>query len=170
MDTIILPGFSLKNKDWVEEIQKGLNSIFPTSIVYWAHWETGKTEADWIEKEAEKIVNNIQGKQVNILAKSIGTAVVMVILKLKPELVNKIILCGVPIYDLPEGDEKCYEPLRKFPPEKILCIQNKDDNHGSFREVEKILHSLNPNLKIISQPRSDHDYPYPNEFIEFLSK
>ena len=168
--TLILPGFSLKNKAWAEEIQKGLSLIFPTSIVNWAHWETGKTEANWIEKEAEKIIYSLQGEQVNIVAKSIGTAVAMVVLRLKPESINKIILCGVPICDFLKGDEKYYEPLRKYQSDKILCIQNKDDNHGSYDNVEKFLHSLNPNLKTISQPRSDHEYPYLDKFIDFLSK
>lgn len=170
METIILPGFSIKNKAWAEEIQKGLSSISSTSIINWAHWDTEKSEADWIEKEAEKTILTIQGKQVNIIAKSIGTAVAMVIIKLTPELINKIILCGVPTHDFLVGDEKYYEPLIKFPPSKILCIQNKDDNHGSYKEVEKFLHSLNTNLKIISQPRSDHEYPYLDVFIDFLSK
>ena len=170
METIILPGFSLKNKAWAEEIQKGLSLIFPTSIVNWPHWETGKTEANWIEKEAEKIAYSIQSRQVNIVAKSIGTAVSMVILNSKPELINKIILCGIPIRDFLKGDEKYYEPLRKFQLDKVLCIQNKDDNHGSYEDVEKFLHSLNPNLKIISQPRADHEYPYLDIFIDFLSK
>lgn len=94
----------------------------------------------------------------------------MVVLKLKPELINKIILCGIPIRDFLKGDEKYFEPLKKFPSDKILCIQNKDDNNGSYEEVDKFLHSLNPNLKIISQPRSDHEYPYLDEFVDFLSK
>jgi len=167
MRTIILPGFSVTNKEWAEEIKNNLDLTFPTSVYYWKHWESGKTEAQWVENEANRIISDTQ-KEVNVIAKSIGTAVAMVILKLKPELINKIILCGVPIYDLREEDSKYYDVLVNFPTDKILCIQNIDDTHGSYEEVEKFLHSFNPNLKIISKPRSDHEYPYSEDFINFL--
>jgi len=170
MDTLIIPGFSIKNKPWAEEIKKGLPPIFPSSVVYWPHWETGKTEDNWIEKEGEKIILNTQSEQINIIAKSIGTDVSMVVLKLKPNLINKIVLCGLPIREFHPGDEKYFEPLRSFPSDRVLCIQNKDDIHGNFEEAEKFIHSLNPSIKIISEPRADHEYPYLNEFIDFLSK
>jgi len=167
MKTIILPGYSLKNKEWAEEIKKSLDFTSPTFIHYWKHWETGKSEADWIEKEAQLVLKSIQ-EEVNIIAKSIGTAVAMVILKLKPNGVNRIILCGVPIKDFLKGDKKYYEPLKIISSEKFICFQNKEDNHGSYQKVEKFLHSLNQKLNIVSKPRSDHEYPYPNDFIKFL--
>ena len=170
MKTIILPGFSMKNKVWAEEVQASLSSVFPATVANWAHWETGNAESRWIEREAEKIVGLIQNKQVNIVAKSIGTAVAMIIVKLKPDLVNKVILCGVPVRDLEKEDKNFYEPLRTFPEDKILCIQNSDDPHGNYAEAEKFLHSINSRLKIISKPQSDHEYPYTDDFINFLQK
>lgn len=169
MNTIILPGFSVSNKEWAGEIQKKLGCEFPTSVVFWSHWETGKTETGWIEKEAEKIINSFKDKQVNIIAKSIGTIVTMAVLKLKPGLVNKLILCGIPIRDFNSGDEKYYDILREFPTEKLMCIQNKDDNHGSFQVVMQMLHPINLKINIVSMPRADHEYPYPDEFIRFIN-
>lgn len=169
MKTIILPGFSIKNKKWAEGIQKKLTLHFPVEIIYWPHWQSGKREENWLEKEADKIVASIgKNKKVNILAKSIGTVVAMIVLKLNPALVNKIILCGVPLRGFREGDERYYEPLKKFPTEKLLSLQNENDHLGGFSEVEKFLHTLNPEIKTISKPRSDHQYPYPEEFIKFL--
>lgn len=170
METIVLPGYSLKNKAWAEEVQTFLNPKFPTTVVNWTHWETGNAESGWIEKEAEKIVGLIQNKQVNIVAKSIGTAVAMEVLKLKPGSVDRVILCGVPVRDFEKGDEIFYEPLRTFSEGKILCIQNSDDPHGSYTEAEKFLHSINSRLVIISKPRSDHEYPYTDDFINFLQQ
>lgn len=168
METIVLPGFSLKNKVWAEEVQTTLNSKFPTTVVNWAHWETGNAESGWIEMEAEKIVSLIQRKHVILIAKSIGTAVAMEVLKLKPDSVDKVILCGVPVRDFEKGDEIFYELLRTFPEGKILCIQNSDDPHGSYTEAEKFLHSINSRLTVVSKPRSDHEYPYTDDFINFL--
>jgi predicted alpha/beta hydrolase family esterase len=169
MRTIILPGFSIKNREWAEEIKKNLDVTFPTTVYYWKHWETNKTENDWINQEAQRVLINTQ-EVVNIIAKSIGTVVAMVVLKLKPDSVNKIILCGVPIRDFLKGDEKYYEILTGFPSEKFICFQNKEDKHGSYKEVKKFLLSINQKLDIVSKPRSDHEYPYAKDFMDFLRK
>ncbi|MEK7188268.1 MAG: hypothetical protein AAB685_00260 [Patescibacteria group bacterium] len=168
METIIFPGFSLKNKNWSEDIQSGLGPTIPTIMVSWTHWETGNAESDWIEKETQRVVGLIKDKKVNILAKSIGTAIAMGVIEQKPELVNKVVLCGIPVLDFVLGDEKRYAVLKPFSADKVLCIQNNADNHGSYAEAKKFLHSSNPSLKIISKPRSDHEYPYLEEFMNFL--
>lgn len=166
MDTLILPGFSLKNKDWAEEVQKNLAPI-NLRIHYWFHWETGQVEDGWIDKETEKIINR-ENLTINVIAKSIGTLVVMEILKSKPKLMKKIVLCGIPLNDFHPGDEKFYEELKLLDGKNILCIQNENDNHGTFSDVEKFVHSINPNIKILSKPRSDHEYPYFEDFVDFL--
>src|SRR3989344_8632137 len=78
-DTFLLPGFSLKNKEWAEEVREKLKPEIPVIVFYWPHWETGEKEEDWIEKEADKILEQAKatGGMVNILAKSIGTIVAM---------------------------------------------------------------------------------------------
>lgn len=169
METIILPGFSPKNKDWADNIHEKLKAVVPSKAIEWKHWQTGKAEMGWIEEEAKKISSNIQ-YPTNIIAKSIGTVVAMTVLKLKPKYINKIILCGVPMNDFLEGDEKYYELLKTFPPEKFVCFQNDADNHGGYKEVENFLHSLNHNFIIVPKHRSDHEYPYPSDFIAFLTK
>lgn len=166
MDTLIIPGFSLKNKDWAEEVQKNLDPI-NIRIHYWSHWETGQAEDSWIDKETKKIINR-ENLTINVIAKSIGTLAAMKILKLRPKLINKIILCGIPLNDFHPGDESVYEVLKLLDEKNILCIQNENDNHGTFFDVEKFVHAINPNIKIISKSRSDHDYPYFEDFAEFL--
>ena len=168
MQTIILPGFSSKNKSWAEEIKDVLALTNPTTVVNWTHWETGETAPDWMNQEINKIIDLIQDKPVNLLAKSIGTLIAMMVLEKKPALINKIILCGIPVLDFHSGDEKQYKILKTFPSDKIICFQNESDNHGSYYEVEKFLHSINPAIKIISKPRSDHEYPYAEEFSDLL--
>lgn len=169
MQTLILTGVSPHNKEWAEQVKQGLESHgIPSTVIYWPHWESGVQEPGWIEAEAQKIVD--QGEVINILAKSAGTAVAMVVLKLKPEIVNKLILCGIPFHDLEEEEDNYYQPLKDFPAERVLCIQNEKDNHGSYKEAKAFLDSRNPAIKVISKPRNDHEYPYPEEFIRFLTK
>jgi predicted alpha/beta hydrolase family esterase len=167
MKTLILPGFSIKNKEWAEQTQRELSKKFNCEVVYWKHWETGQKEDHWIEKEAVKIIEDNK-EPINIIAKSIGTAVVMFVIKKTPNLIHKIILCGIPLNDLEPGEENIYEVLRTLQPKTILCIQNDSDPHGGFQEVEKIIHSIEPSINIISKQRDDHEYPYTDDFIQFI--
>lgn len=168
MQTLILPGYSLANKDEAEKIQNDLKPNMETVVWYWPHWKTGQTETGWLEIEAEKIVTSLKQDQVNIVAKSIGTMVAMILLKRIPHQINKIILCGIPLGDFLAGNDQFYEALDFPPAENILCIQNENDNHGSYESVEKFIREINPEIKIISKPRSDHSYPYSEDFMAFL--
>lgn len=167
MLTLILSGFSLKNKDWAEKTKEELAPDIESQVIYWPHWESEKPEDGWIENETEKIITR-EDPQVNIIAKSVGTLVAMHVLERKPEMVGKLILCGIPLYDFQEGDPMHYKVLRDFPEDMVLCIQNENDNHGSFEAVEKFIHSTNPKLRILSKPRDDHEYPFTENFKEFL--
>ena len=165
MNTIIFPGFSQKNKIWADEMAIGLTA----TVINWTHWQTGNAGTDWIDEEIQRAIVLIGNSQINILAKSIGTAVAMGVIKHNPNLVNNVILCGIPTNDFNPGDEAYYEPLKSFPVDKVLCIQNENDNHGSFDKAQIFLQGLNPSIKVLSKHRSDHEYPYLQDFINFFS-
>ena len=167
MKTLILPGYSLKNKVWAEDLKKELGLGDEIQIVNWEHWETGSSTDNWLDTEAQKIISGLT-TPVNIIAHSAGTLVAMKILKSKPDLIHKIILCGIPVNDFHPGDQKLYEVLDLLKPKNILCVQNENDNHGSFSQAEKVIHVINPDIKTVSKPRSDHLYPYPKDFSKFL--
>ena len=169
MEILIFPGFSASNKEWAVETKNSLSLIAPTTLIESKHWNTEKKDSDWIEKAVQEISEKIGDKKVNILAKSIGTYVLMKVLAEKSENIEKIILCGVPLTDLDEDDKKLYQNLEEFPAANLLCIQNENDNHGSFADTEKFLHAINPEFTVISKPREDHNYPYPEDFVKFLS-
>jgi predicted alpha/beta hydrolase family esterase len=162
MQTIIIPGYSHKNREWALEVQKNI----PDSQVHeWKHWSDSSIRFD-AKDETHDIQNLIGDTEVNIIAKSIGTLVVMMALKnLK---VKKLILCGIPINDLNEDDKWNYKILSDLPSDNVMVFQNSDDEHGSFVEVRKFLSQINPNVKIIEKPGKTHDYPYYEEFKKFL--
>jgi hypothetical protein len=168
MKTFILPGYSEKNKVWVQETSNNLKPLFDTTEIYWPHWSSGQTKDNWIEDEVSRIITSTENQNINVIAKSVGTIVATTLIKTNLHLINKIILCGIPFKDFMVGDEKIYEVLKELPPEKILCIQNENDNHGNFESVKQLILSINPNIKVISKPRADHEYPYFEDFIEFL--
>ena len=93
MKTIILPGFSLHNKDWAEEIKSKIKLAHPIEVIYWEHWKNGGGMK--FKTEMEKFMKLIGDGEANIIAKSVGTGVVMKILPLLGSRINKIILCGI---------------------------------------------------------------------------
>ncbi len=150
-------------------MQTALSVASPTVAIDWKHWETDQKEPNWIEAEAQRIITRSGNKPVNLLAKSIGTAVAMTVLAKKPELVNKIVLCGIPLSDLQPEDLEIYRPLETFPANRITVFQNDTDPHGSFQLVNRFICDINPNIGIIKMERSDHEYPFSKQFERFLS-
>lgn len=170
MLTLILPGGSAKNKDWVLETSKKMDLGHETRPVLWEHWDKPDMPFD-PEDKAKELVEVAMDDSVNIVAKSIGTLVASYIIQSIPDKVERVILCGIPLKDLTEKEiEVERTALKTFPPDKIICFQNADDPHGSYLEVSDFLKKVNPGIQVISKSRDDHEYPYWDEFEEFLKR
>lgn len=161
MKTMILPGYSISNKDWAEEVAK---NIAGSQVHYWKHWQDGKTS---VRDEIGEVEREIGSNNFNVIAKSIGTLVFCLLLPKVEKQIQKIILCGIPLNDI-APDLDSYKVLRNIDPNKILVIQNSEDPHGSYKQVAEFLGNIDPQIKIISKPASDHNYPYNQEFKNFL--
>lgn len=170
MKTIILPGYSPINKEWAEETKENIKSTGDVDVIYWDHWTTGFSEGGWIDSVVDQLISKYTEEKINIIAKSIGTVVALKLLERDHSLVNKLLLCGIPLTDITEGDINHYQSLKYLSLENILCIQNQYDPHGNFQEAERLIRSVDENINIISMPRDDHHYPYYNEFIKFLGR
>jgi predicted alpha/beta hydrolase family esterase len=168
MVTIILPGYSLYNKVWAEGIAKELEEkVLPTIVHEWRHWKK-KSISLSISKEIEKIKEEIGDSELNILAKSVGVYVALNLIPKIPKQVNKAILCGIASVEGEERAALLKEVLEVVPYENILCIQNESDKFVKYPDALSFYHSIEPKLKVVSKPRSDHDYPYPTDFVEFF--
>lgn len=169
MITLILPGGSSKNREWVLETSKNLDLGHGVRPVLWEHWDNPDMPFDAKDK-ANELVEVAMDESVNIVAKSIGTLVACYIIQAIPNKVEKLILCGIPLNDLTEEDKEVERAaLKSFPAGRIICYQNADDPHASYLEVQDFLKGVGPKIKIISKSRNDHDYPYFDEFQEFLA-
>lgn len=166
MKTIILPGFSPKNLSWAEEVVDKLGE--DTKVIHWPHWETGKVVGGWKQDKVDEILKEFEGENINILAKSVGTIVAMMILNQNPEMVNKVILCGIPVIDFKKGNVELFEALKSFPSENIVCIQNDNDPLANYETIKKLIHSIKLDIQVVSKPLSTHDYPYFDDFKNFL--
>jgi pimeloyl-ACP methyl ester carboxylesterase len=166
LPAFILPGFNVHNKDWADKCKLNLPG---STVNYWAHWQGGSPSPTWIEDEAQKVISQIGSQKVNLLAKSMGTAIAGQIITLKPDLIDHVCLCGIPLNDLQAGDEKYYLFLHTFPLYKLLIMQNNKDPHGSFTQVQEVFKTINPELQVTQTLRPDHEYPYFSEFIQFFT-
>ncbi|MCX6705711.1 MAG: hypothetical protein NTV24_01220 [Candidatus Woesebacteria bacterium] len=165
MKTIILPGFSIHNKDWAEEVAKNLNT--ETIVHNWLHWKNGKSNIS-VNDELINIIKEIGEEKVNIIAKSVGTMVTMYLLKALPNKIEKIILCGIP--SVSEERKKLFTTsLSDFNSRDIIVYQNTKDPLGSYENVKKFVNDVNPKIKVIKKERSDHNYPYFEDFKKFLN-
>lgn len=165
MKTIILPGFSPHNKDWAIEIKDKVKTVGEIVIHEWRHWKTGGSMSK--KYEVAKIIEEVGNQKVNIIAKSVGTVVTMILLKEIPEKIEKIILCGIP-QTSGEMEEKAKEVLKDIDPGKIICFQNTSDPFSSFLEVKAFMKAINSKIEVVETPRKDHNYPYFSDFENFL--
>jgi len=116
----------------------------------------------------EKAGNFKARNKINLISKSIGTLVAMLVLKKEAPKIAKIILCGLPINDIKRKDLEYYQILSKFPGRNILCFQNKNDPHGEYANTCKFLNTINTEILIKEGSRDDHEYPYFDAFTDFL--
>lgn len=166
MKTIVLPGYSLKNKDWAYEVKNKLHG-FNIEVCEWEHWKNPEIKFS-PKNEVEKIKKIVGEGQVNIIAKSIGTLVAATFIGESAHRLNKVVLCGICINDLNEDELHRFGVLADLDPKKIVVYQNSEDSHGSFEEVRKFLSQINPNILIVEKAGSSHDYPYYEDFEKFL--
>ncbi len=169
MKTFILPGFSLKNKGWAEEVKSKLPEHLNSQVIYWKHWQT-ENNNDWDpESEARTIIELIGTDQVNIIAKSLGSYVASLVLQLTSDKIEKLILCGIPLHDMTDQEQnRMAINLRVIAPQRLLCIQNAEDPHAQYEEVKQFLESVNPAINLTQKDRSDHEYPYFEEYKYFM--
>ncbi|CAN5290230.1 hypothetical protein BH10PAT1_BH10PAT1_2320 [soil metagenome] len=166
MKTIVLPGYSTKNKEWAENVKKELPGI-DIEIIEWQHWSNPQIKWN-ARNEAARIVEKFGQEKFNVIAKSLGTLVFAKLLSNNYQIVNKAILCGIPINDMDENDKSEYKTFSDLVSENAIVFQNSEDGHGNFESVRRFLSQYNPNIKIVEKPGSTHDYPYFEDFKEFL--
>jgi predicted alpha/beta hydrolase family esterase len=167
MLTLILPGYSAKNKLWAEETAKNLKAVEIVRPLSWDHWED-ETQTFKPKEKADLIVGLIAKGSANLIAKSVGTLVAAYVVEQIPSKIEKIILCGVPSVS-EERLEIFKKAFSAFPPDNIICFQNEGDPFVKPEELTKFMNKVNPKIKVGSMPRRDHHYPYYEEFNKFLS-
>jgi len=169
MVTVILPGYSAHNKDWLEDTAESINSEGEIRAIYWDHW--ADPEKKFNPREKARILDDIVGVRItDIIAKSIGTLVSAYLIQKEPMKIRKAILNGICLNDLDENDKEVMKKAFKLiSPENIICYQNEIDPHGSFEQAKKFFSDIDPKIQVISKNRNDHEYPYQDGYRKFLN-
>ena len=168
MKTIILPGYSPHNKDWVLEVAKNLNLPHEIRPVFWEHW-TDPNKYLRPKEKSQDIIDILQGDSTNLVAKSVGSLVAAYTVEAIPQRIGKVILCGIPSVSMQRLNifQKAFE---NFPAEKVIVFQNSKDPFATFEEVKNFMKKVNPKIKVIEKPLHTHDYPYFIDFENFFEK
>lgn len=167
MKTIILPGYSPSNKEWAYEIKENLQLGHSVLVHEWESWTGGSLS---VKNETEKILKTVGKDELNIIAKSVGTRIVMHLIPLLQNQINKVILCGIPTRFESDTARVLYKDgLLELAPDKVVCIQNTKDPLANYAVIKKFINSVDLKIKVIEKTRSDHHYPYFEEFENILA-
>jgi len=165
MKTIILPGFSVHNKEWMDDLRQSLKLSHTIVGINWEHWES--KGGFKLKKEMEKIDKIVGKDKFNIISKSVGTMVSLKVLEKYKKQVNKIIFCGIPsISDKRMNMFK--NSIKDFNLVNIICFQNSFDPFVSFKDLENKIKGIDRTIKIVEKSAKNHDYYYSDDFRKFL--
>lgn len=160
MQTLILPGYSESNKEWVDETAKNLKVEGTIRPFYWMHWTDENSKFD-VQEKAELIAKHLRGEKANIVAKSIGTLVASILIRSIPDQINKVIFCGIPVKDVSSDELELIRSACQSLGDKIVIVQNSNDPHGTYDEVK--------DFGIVVKKESDtHNYFYFDEINQNL--
>ncbi len=174
MKIFLLPGQSIRNKEWIEEVESSVKGIFSdTKIQYYKHWTLGEKQTD-IPFETEKFVKLINECKEDyiVFAKSIGSLILLNSLKSLKRKPKAVLILGFPYYlvsrlgyDLQGLTEKV-----NF---KIGIYQKEFDTAGTYEEVKTLSNEyVFVNVyECIDEPNDNHRYTnleYISELLEAL--
>jgi len=138
LKAIILPGSSVKNKAWAEQISSELSGLFDIQTQYYRHWGDGGDETD-LDYETDQLVKLIGSREDGvILAKSVGTLITLNTIAKRGLKPRAIIFFGLPLKLVEKISFPLIDYLSKINA-PLLIFQNEFDPWGSFSEVSDLV-------------------------------
>ena len=98
MITLILPGYSPKNKEWALEAKATMSLSHEVKVLEWEHW--GGERNFSLKSELARIGATVDDVPFNILAKSIGTRVAMHLIPLYKDRIKKLYFVGFQLREI----------------------------------------------------------------------
>lgn len=173
MNCIYLSGNSIKNKSWIEDVERSLSDLFNNSYLqYYKHWQTGDEYID-LEHEQNVLNKNIkkfEDQNYIVFAKSIGTVLTAKSIKENVISPDKCIFVGTPISWAREKHMNPDSAFAEFSTQ-TLFIQHTNDPICSSAELKKVINNWKlKNFKFEELDGDSHHYPEINKIKEFTKK
>ena len=154
--------------DESHRISRSLKSLGKVMEHHWRHWDVPHLRFD-IDKELDAIEHRLTPlDDIYIVAKSIGTFVAMHLLPEFGDQVAAVLLMGIPIYDLEEGELEMYEKTLGKSSCKKYILMNEDDPHGTADEVKQLLRNVKLDKFIVQSGIDNHRYDYPEDILDLV--
>lgn len=167
MKYLLLPGSSVKNRSWANELKDEFSQAgLKLQVIEWEHW-MAQDKSFQFNTELAKLARSIDAETV-IIAKSLGTFLFAKYIAKNKQLTAKIkfaVLCGIPNLD------PVYDYLFTIMKAgNLLLLQNENDPYLAFKDLENYIKNINSEIKLIKGDRSDHHYPYADIILSELKK
>lgn len=156
---VLLGGNSIKNKEWIQEVNKELLPFYDTTHVHtYRHRDTGGNMD--MEHECERLCDYLKTITWSIIlfCKSLWCLLALKAMVEKEIFIKQSIFVGFPLG---------YTELHAFPINKylkeltspVLRIQHTDDPAWWYRTIEQNIWSISPAFTCRELPGNTHDYP-----------
>jgi hypothetical protein len=171
MKIFLLPGQSIRNKEWIEDVDKEFKKVFPnTEIIYYEHWSLGKKEAN-IDLETERfveLVNNCNEDYI-VFAKSLGTLIFLNSVKLLKKKPKGVLMVGFAYYFANRLDLDV-EGLIGGADFRIDIYQKEFDTAGKYEELKGFSNEYVSisKYKCTGEGNDDHHYANLEYMLELL--
>lgn len=159
MNLILLAGNSISNKEWVEQVEKKLASLFGrTRILYYKHWETGSDMIDF-DIEIGKLSDIAEEfGEYAIFAKSAGALLAIKGINGNKLFPKKCVFTGTAIGWSRVNNFGADEWLEGYTV-PTLFIQKTSDPAFSYKELRDLLKQKNvKNYELKEIKGDDHSY------------
>jgi hypothetical protein len=167
MNLLLLAGNSLRNKEWIHEVERQLSKHFDATLVHhYRHWQT---EEDFIDFDNElttvsREATNFQ--PYSIFAKSVGSILSIQGIAGGEFQSQALLITGLPLRVIQEKAIPVGEWLRQVTI-PVLIVQNQHDPLGSYEEVSAFISTIgNDKISVVMLPGNTHDYDDFNKLSE----
>jgi hypothetical protein len=169
MHLLLLGGNHKSNKEWVEEVEKGIKHMFDSTFIqYYDHWEEKAGNIDFANELKKLIKNSENVKDLIIFAKSAGTLLTLRGVYEKKISPKKCIFVGTAIYWARSCGYDIDSWLRNFNV-PTLFIQKTKDPAISYEDLLKLIQAVNvTNFRISKIVGEGHDYKDIREMTKLI--
>jgi predicted alpha/beta hydrolase family esterase len=173
MKIFLLPGQSIKNREWIEEVEKEFKKEFSnTEIIYYTHWNTGKENTD-VDVEVGRFVDSVNGYdgEYIVFAKSIGCLIFLKSIEMLKRKPKGVLMVGM-AYKMGMMMGYDFKKLGEDIDFNINIYQKKLDPAGSVEEVREISTKyINvQEYEVNDEPNDNHHYANLQYILDLIKK